>query len=61
MAAVASGSPENFVVDHLADHLDQAARAADGILAKARSRVAARLMPGGKGTTQSAGTRAISA
>ncbi|MGL4526724.1 MAG: acyl-CoA dehydrogenase family protein [Aestuariivirga sp.] len=48
MAAVESGHPAGAVVSHLVDHLIQASRAADLVLAKARAHVAARVMPGGK-------------
>jgi (2S)-methylsuccinyl-CoA dehydrogenase len=48
MAAVESGHPAGAVVSHLGDHLIQASRAADLVLAKTRAHVAARVMPGGK-------------
>ncbi len=48
MAAVESGHPAGAMVSHLGDHLIQASRAADHVMAKARAHVAARVMPGGK-------------
>ncbi len=48
MAAVAGKTADTIVVNDLVTHLDQAARAAEGVFAKARARVAARLAPGGR-------------
>ncbi len=48
MAAVEHGVTETALVNHLADHLAQAADLADALFARARARTAARLMPGGK-------------
>jgi (2S)-methylsuccinyl-CoA dehydrogenase len=48
MAAVESEAMSGICVTHLASHLDQAAGAVEGLLTRAKSRVAARVMPGGK-------------
>ena len=48
MAAVESEAIMNTCVTHLVSHLDQAASAVEALLAKAKARVAARVMPGGK-------------
>ncbi len=48
MAAVESEVVSTVCVAHLGSHLDQAAGAVETLLAKAKSRVAARVMPGGK-------------
>lgn len=48
MAAVESEVASTVCVAHLVSHLDQAATAVETILAKAKARVAARVMPGGK-------------
>jgi (2S)-methylsuccinyl-CoA dehydrogenase len=48
MAAVESEMASTVCVSHLVSHLDQAASAVETILAKAKPRVAARVMPGGK-------------
>ena len=48
MAAVESSVYPGALVTHLVHHLDQAAAAVEGLLAKAKARVAARVMPTGK-------------
>ena len=48
MAAVESEAMTGICVTHLTSHLEQAAKAVDAIFARAKSRVAAKLMPGGK-------------
>jgi len=48
MAAVESEMASTVCVAHLVSHLDQAATAVETLLAKAKARVAARVMPGGK-------------
>ena len=48
MAAVESEATSTVCVAHLVSHLDQAATAVETLLAKAKARVAARVMPGGK-------------
>jgi (2S)-methylsuccinyl-CoA dehydrogenase len=48
VAAVESGSLSGVVLAHLPDHLDKAAKAAETVLARARARVAGRVMPSGK-------------
>lgn len=48
MAAVESEAMSTVCVAHLGDHLDRAASAVEALLAKAKARVAARVMPGGK-------------
>ncbi len=48
MAAVMSETVAGPEVDHLVTHLEQAAQAVDAVFARAKARVAARVMPGGK-------------
>jgi len=48
MAAVESEMTSTVCVAHLVSHLDQAATAVEILLAKAKAKVAARVMPGGK-------------
>ena len=48
MAAVESETMSSIYITHLVSHLDQAATAAETLLVKARARVAARVMPGGR-------------
>ncbi|MEY3081818.1 MAG: hypothetical protein RJA94_1803 [Pseudomonadota bacterium] len=48
MAAVESEAMSTVCVAHLVSHLDQAATAVETLLAKAKAKVAARVMPGGK-------------
>ncbi len=48
MAAVESEMISTVCVAHLVSHLDQAATAVEILLAKAKAKVAARVMPGGK-------------
>ena len=48
MAAVESEAMSGICVTHLASHLDQAAGAVEGLLTRAKSRVAGGIMPGGK-------------
>lgn len=48
MAAVESEVASTVCVAHPVSHLDQAATAVEALLAKAKARVAARVMPGGK-------------
>ncbi|MCA3560091.1 MAG: acyl-CoA dehydrogenase family protein [Aestuariivirga sp.] len=48
MAAVESEVSSTVCVTHLVSHLDQAATSVETILAKAKARLAARVMPGGK-------------
>ena len=48
MAAAESEAITEVGITHLESHLEQAAVAADSLLSKARARVAARVMPGGK-------------
>ena len=48
MAAAESETATATSVAHLDSHLDQAASAVEALLAKARARLSARLMPGGK-------------
>jgi (2S)-methylsuccinyl-CoA dehydrogenase len=48
MAAVESEAMSTVCVSHLGSHLDQAATAVETLLAKAKAKVAARVMPGGK-------------
>ncbi|MCA3554704.1 acyl-CoA dehydrogenase family protein [Aestuariivirga sp.] len=48
MAAVESEASSTVCVAHLVSHTDQAATAVETILAKAKARLAARVMPGGK-------------
>ena len=49
VAAVAGKTADTIVVNDLVTHLDQAARAAEGVFAKARARVAAALRDLGPG------------
>ena len=48
MAAVESQMISEPCISHLVSHLDSAASAAEGLLVKAKARVAARVMPGGR-------------
>ena len=48
MAAVESEAISGVCVAHLVSHLDQAASAVEALLVKAKARLAARVMPGGK-------------
>ena len=48
MAAVESEALSDTCVANLETHLDQAAAAVEALLVKAKGRLAARLMPGGK-------------
>ena len=48
MAAVESEMVSTVCVAHLVNHLDQAATSVETILAKAKAKLAARVMPGGK-------------
>ena len=48
MAAVESEAISDICVSNLESHLDQAAVAVEALLVKAKARLAARLMPGGK-------------
>ena len=48
MAAVENEAPTTVCVTHLVCHLDQAASAVETLLAKAKARLSARVMPGGK-------------
>jgi (2S)-methylsuccinyl-CoA dehydrogenase len=48
MAAVESETMSSIYITHLVSHLDQAATAAETLLVKAKARVAARVMPGGR-------------
>jgi (2S)-methylsuccinyl-CoA dehydrogenase len=48
MAAAESEAISGVCVTHLESHLDQAASAAEALLAKAKARVAANVMPGGR-------------
>ena len=48
MAAVESEVASTVCISHPVSHLDQAATAVEALLAKAKARVAARVMPGGK-------------
>ena len=48
MAAVESQMASETCVAHLVSHLDQAATAVETLLARAKAKVAARVMPGGK-------------
>ena len=48
MAAVESQTISGPCISHLVSHLDHAASAAEGLLVKAKARVAARVMPGGR-------------
>ena len=48
MAAVESEAMSTVCVAHLGSHLDQAATAVETLLAKAKAKVAALVMPGGR-------------
>ena len=48
MAAVESEAMSTVCVAHLVSHMDQAATAVETLLAKAKAKMAARVMPGGK-------------
>jgi (2S)-methylsuccinyl-CoA dehydrogenase len=48
MAAVESGTIPGIYITHLVNHLEQAASLAETLLVKAKARVAARVMPGGR-------------
>ncbi len=48
MAAVESGTIPGIYITHLVSHLEAAASLAEALLVKAKSRVAARVMPGGR-------------
>ncbi len=48
MAAVESGAVSSIYITHLVNHLERAATAAEALLVKAKSRVAALVRPGGR-------------